>query len=122
MPRPSRSRAWLFTWFSFPPNITDILATIRCEYIVYQEEKCPRTGRHHIQGYIYLRTACSRDAMRTKMPGAHFIKADGSAAKNKIYCTKLKTRVEYGHRGERGEMPTQGVRTDYKTAQADVLV
>lgn len=56
------------------------------EYI-FGEEKCPSTGRLHLQGYINFKTKC-RPLERFEIYGAHWEKCKGTLQQNWVYCTK----------------------------------
>jgi hypothetical protein len=85
-------------------------------YMVYQEEKCPNTGKNHLQGFTIFRQPVRRTTVQ-KLLGydkqLHCEDAKGSNDQCYQYCTKEDTRqsppVEYGIR------PTgTGDRTDLK--------
>ncbi len=135
----TRARAWTFTINNPPLRSAVVLGTMGCNYIVYQEEKGAKNGTTHIQGYVVFNSAKSLNDMRILMPGgAHLEIARGTAAQNRVYCTKEETRVgngikgEYGilyltiegwpdlHAGERGEMPEQGKRVDLEKMKKSI--
>lgn len=59
----ARSRGWCFTIFmkddDNPEEIRDrtIEAYPKAQYIIVGIEKCPSTGRTHLQGYVYFKDA-----------------------------------------------------------------
>lgn len=88
------------------------------DYMVYQLEKCPKTARLHLQGYLHLDKKVRLAAFK-KMPHpwdtAHFEQCKGTPAQNKAYCTKEESRVDGPW--ELGVMPAgQGKRTDLHDA------
>ncbi len=93
--------------------------TIACEYIVYQTEK-GENGTVHIQGYVYFKEAKTMKRIKKDLARAHLMRANGSHASNRDYCTKIKTRVINGITKERGTLPTQGVPTNWPDMLADV--
>ncbi len=118
-----RSRGWCFTWHLGQTTWEAkfrILATITCDYLVWQEEKGSRTEARHIQGYVYFRSANTMRQLKKKLPGARLEKAIGTAPQNKEYCTKARTRLVGGKTDERGAMPAQGARTDITDMMIDI--
>lgn len=84
------------------------------QYAIWQREKCPTTGKLHLQGYVQLVKA--RDMAwikRNLFPTAHLELARGGYEANKEYCSKDDTRDE-GDAGpwEHGTPKAQGARTD----------
>lgn len=117
MPRATQARAWVFT--SFQTGLASELSNKeidngrpRLRYLVFQEEKCPETDRHHLQGYAQFKDPVRFGAFKTWLGDetAHVEKANGSAAQNRNYCTKEETRVNGPW--EIGEATRQGQRTD----------
>ena len=54
---PRRHRAFRFTWFKGKhtwKHIHNVLDTVKCQFIVYQEEICPDTKRRHCQCWVYF--------------------------------------------------------------------
>lgn len=107
-----RSRGWVVVTNN--PIDSDYLAmeTSGAEYWVYQTEIAPTTGTRHIQGYVHFKSARKLATVKRKLPRSNLTPAGGSAAENKVYCTKLDTRAPGGRVGEGGVMPSQGKRSD----------
>lgn len=65
-------------------------------YLVCQEEVCPDTLRPHIQGYIEYRSNQRLVALRESELWSgevvRFVNARGTAAENKVYCSKKESR------------------------------
>lgn len=82
------------------------------EYIHFQEEEAPTTGRHHLQGYVLLR--CRKE---TRWMENHFLPhctykiMRGSIQSNEDYTTKEQTRVEGGMQFTWGERPAEDEET-----------
>lgn len=62
-------------------------------FYVVQIEVCPKTGKHHLQGYIEYKTRKRFDYVKKRLPGAHLETAKGSPDDNVEYCTKTSSRV-----------------------------
>lgn len=109
------SRRYAFTCYrieTFVPA-TDKL-TAKCHYAVWQTERCPTTGRVHIQGFIHMKSPQRYTAIQKLFggPNMSFFDARGTDEQNQTYCTKQRTRIE-GSRGEIGQpVAGQGVRSD----------
>lgn len=120
---PRRSRAFRITWFLGDltwEHIHGVMDDTKCQYMVYQEEISPETGRRHIQGYVYFENGKTLERVRKIFKGADIRLADKKASVNKTYCTKLESRRPGGRTRERGTMPDQGARTDIVDAREDI--
>ncbi|GAC77747.1 replication protein [uncultured marine virus] len=120
---PPRHRGYRFSWFLGKltwNHIYHVIDTVVCDYIVYQEEMCPKTKRRHIQGYVYYANGKTLKRARKIFLGADVRVADQSAKINMEYCTKLKSRIEGGRSRARGTLPDQGARTDIFIALDDI--
>lgn len=58
-------------------------------YFVAGHEKCPTTGRFHLQGYIVFRTERTEFSVRRLIPRAHIEFAKESPEVNTAYCRKF---------------------------------
>lgn len=58
MPKEHKPRArvknWCFTWFDYDEKVLEAMVPERANYLVYQLETCPDTGRAHVQGYLQM--------------------------------------------------------------------
>lgn len=81
-----------------------------CSYWVYQIERCPTTGRLHVQGYAEFSRQVSLNDITGWLPGAHVEPRRGSQAQAREYCMKEDSRVEGPW--EDGEPNQQGMRAD----------
>ncbi len=93
---------------------TQILSDSRVKYFIFQEELCPETGRHHLQGYIELRRTLRFAALKVLLrdPTLHIEERWGERDEARDYCRKEATRI-----GDTIECGTwvpdgQGTRTD----------
>lgn len=111
-----RFRNWCFTEFDNFDELYYKLVEQQMNgsviYTVFQLEKCPETGRKHMQGYITLKNPCGMNWVKKVLTAtAHLIVANGTALENQKYCTKELSRVKGPW--EFGIMPVgQGKRTD----------
>lgn len=81
------------------------------KYFVGQLEAAPTTGKEHLQGYVQLTMPRRLPWLKENLSHtAHWEAARGSAAENKAYCAKSKTRLDGPW--EFGEVPAQGKRND----------
>lgn len=84
-------------------------------YIVGQLERCPTTGRLHVQGYVeYDKMTTLRQAKAHLGQDVHLEKRAGSQADAIRYCTKSETREAEPF--SYGEKAQQGKRNDLKNA------
>lgn len=90
--------------FIMPELFSDLVS-----YFVCQCEKCPLTGKKHIQGYIQLKDKKRLSQLKKIFPGhAHLEIARGSPTANKTYCTKEDSRI--GGPWESGQMTDSGTK------------
>lgn len=76
------------------------------EYLVYQQEQCPSTGRRHFQAYVRFKTRKRLQTVKNLMGSSvHAERARSDASTCIAYCTKLDSRVappkEFGVRPSR---------------------
>jgi len=89
-----RSRA--FSWTYFYDNERDMFATVKklidldYKYLCYGEEKCPDTGRKHLQGYFTFRNAKKLSCLKADFGTFHFEVSKADGFKNKLYCSKTR--------------------------------
>lgn len=83
-----------------------------CNYMVYQQEKCPTTGKLHYQGYVEFKSKTSINRMQ-KMIGCKCRCAvrGGTNQQASDYCKKEDTRVSENFT-EIGIMKLQGRRSE----------
>lgn len=90
--------------------------TEQCLYMVLGKEICPTTGTPHIQGFLYFENprAYPNQKFRAISQGAHDEMTYASPRNNADYCK------EDGDFWEFGEVPSQGARTDWDAAHAQL--
>lgn len=104
-----RSRWFVFTWFHEEPITLDETMV----YLAYGEETCPKTGRDHLQGWVYFKNPRYTFAVR-KAYKCFMKKMMGSIEQNDDYCSKQGRLQEFGRK------PTQGERKDLHQVAADI--
>lgn len=116
MPKSLKERNYIGTVYNWNEDETKTLFRddsnanedgAKLKYAVWQVERCPDTGRLHIQCYVEF-TQPVRVAwvqQRLRIPGAHLEKRMGNRDQAISYCSKESTRVEgpyyFGGRMER---------------------
>lgn len=87
-------RSWCFTSFKVDEFAFPQAYETMIKYLVWQEERCPHTGKEHIQGYVelnrpqrmsWLKIAFNDNAM-------HIEKRKGSRKQARDYCMKTDSR------------------------------
>lgn len=110
-----RSRAWVLTINNYQEkDILEIKGLKGIVYYIVGQEIAPRTGTPHLQIYLHYKNATKFQTLKKKFPTAHIQPAKGTAAQNKVYCSKESVLLEYG------DLPKQGKRTDIEEVR-DVL-
>lgn len=113
----SQSKSWTFTIYNHDEKSVDDLESkcATCDLLCFQEEKCPESGRLHLQGYVRFSTNKRLRAVKSWLgaDGAHCEVAKGSPRENLVYCTKDESatgefRFQHGDFDKGG----QGDRTD----------
>lgn len=89
LPRLPASKTWTFTLFyEHLISISEFKELIGSDgYYIFGVEKCPTTGKKHLQGYIVFHKKC-RPLEKIKMKEIHWEKAKGNKEQNTRYCTK----------------------------------
>lgn len=108
----TKGRAWTFTLFQLDAFQEEKLKrTASLLYMVWQQEKCPKTERMHYQGYVHFQNPRTLRGVRRLIGGnPHLEIARGTPQQNKDYCTKAETREDGPW--EFGTIPKQGNRVD----------
>jgi len=121
----SRAHHWCFTLYgdydvSKDEDPVSLYDSSQMEYIVYQLERCPKTQKLHIQGFVsYLKQLRMKKAKDLIHSTAHMEVARGSHKQAADYCKKSDTNVKGPW--EYGTPPVgKGARTDLKTAVAAI--
>lgn len=115
-------RNWVFTSYDLE-NFKVPDEDPRFRYCVYQAERCPDTGRVHLQGYIEFNKAIAFGAVKQLMgdPAIHLEARRGTRAEARAYCMKAESRyadpVEFGTWTGASD---QGARTDLNEARLKI--
>lgn len=118
-------KRWCFTTWKGDPVWNKLIM----QYIVWQYERCPKTDKLHCQGYCEFKEGVRMSRVKFWLgadhsdggASIHLTKAAGSAAENKIYCTKSDSRVAEGEEHGEPAKREQGRRTDLEGLRADAL-
>lgn len=107
---------WLCEWHAcdMPPQI---------KFLIGQLEKCPESGRLHVQGYVELHNGCEIPAVQQMLDlgKSHMEKRRKTSAEAAAYCEKEESWVAGSQRVCRGERSQQGKRTDLSAMAAMVM-
>jgi len=107
-----RSKAWCFTFNNYTEEDLEVLKA-KGDYGIIGRELAPTTGTPHLQGYIHWKNKMRLSTLRKINKKISWRAAKGSAAQNKIYCTKEdKEPIEWG------TIPEQGKRNDIEQTRA----
>lgn len=80
-------------------------------YMIYQLEKCPTTGRLHLQMFIQFKNQVRVATLQGVFPGCHAELCRASEKDNERYCSKCDTRL--AGPWTYGTKTSQGKRTDW---------
>lgn len=86
--------------------------------LVYQQEKCPESGRLHIQGYVEFNKPIRLNRVKNIFgdPGLHLESRKGTSAQAIAYCEKSESYDDSGIRMRYGDFKKeQGARNDLST-------
>lgn len=122
-----QSYRWCFT-YNFdqsldPKSKEPTYDSSKVQYLIYQLEKCPTTGRLHWQGYAeFLTKRTIKGAQEILgIPGAHMAVARGTAKDNNDYCSKDRTKIEGTFKEFGKAAPGQGYRADLAKVQEQII-
>lgn len=127
---PSReqpSRHFCFTDYQESSFIQYQSAIDGINYHICQIEKCPETGRLHVQGYLQTVKPMRLRGVQTLLSSpVHLAKPFGSLEQNRIYCTEENTKRKgflprVAGPWEIGTPRTQGQRTDLEEVRDMIL-
>lgn len=132
-----RSRRWSITVFipeeekEPQANWKELLASLtsfhpeKLECLAAQLERCPKTGKLHIQAALVWKTRLQLNTLKSKVlrnESAHCEISKASLRANYDYCTKTETRVEGTEPLILGDWTTkQGKRSDLVRAADDAV-
>lgn len=116
-----RNRGWCFTIFvpegtshGYPVYAQEL--TLKSQYWSAQLERCEKTGKLHIQGFVYFKNPRTLAGLKKLHKTAHFESMRGTVDQAIAYTQKEDTRVAGPDFA--GERPSQGKRTDIDSAVA----
>lgn len=108
-----------------PEEIEEIksieLGTKSLKYILFQHERCPTTGRQHLQGFLQVKNKQTIKSIQELLnrKDTHIEICAGSAGQNVEYCTKLLSKD--GEAFQKGTPPKgKGQRSDLADALLEV--
>lgn len=107
-----RAKFWIFTSYEDEPPLYD---KDNHNYLTYQKEQCPTTGKSHWQGYVEHVRSCNLRTVQGGL-GSTTIHCEPSRSSAAIdYCHKQETRIEgpfeYGRRPDKNRNK-RGSRSD----------
>lgn len=110
----SRAKRWCFTLNNPAKGLDEIsFNDDEMDYLVYQLE-AGASGTPHLQGYVEFKKQQRLTWLITNVGQAHWTVSKGTAAQNKVYCTKEEGRLdgprEYGEASTTRQKP--GKRND----------
>jgi len=116
-----QDEGWCFTIFNGAEGITLPPVNDKVSYYVCQLEKCPDTGRIHLQGYMQFKSRRRYESVAEFWGvDCHAAPAYGSDIHNHAYCTKDDSRV--GGPWEKGtRRPMPGRRAETKITLDDLI-
>jgi len=103
----SKHRDWCFTAYHDLQEF-DLIDYDKIQYLIYQEEECPTTKRHHWQGYVEFKDVMRRNEVKKALgePSAHCEPRAGTQQQALMYCKKSETRISepiiFGHPKRQG--------------------
>ena len=77
----------------------------KAKYLIVGKEKCPSTGNKHLQGYIYFKSARTRESVQKYLNFGtpHVEIANGSPEQNKKYFDLIVQQIEENQEQNEGE-------------------
>lgn len=114
-----RLRDVCFTCYDVSDRSRERLLALPCRFVVFQLEKCPRTGREHFQGFIQLERQMRFNAVKQLLPGCHLERRRGTPEQAAAYCRKAESRMSGPW--EAGAME-QGKRNDLIACRDAILL
>lgn len=87
------AKHWVFTVFADEVSFFD---SDKVQYCIFGNEKCPKTGRWHKQGYVCLKKKSKLSALKKFDKTAHFEVKRGTVLEAIEYCKKDGDYYEFG--------------------------
>lgn len=107
-----------FTCYDLENHETKLLNNDKFTYIIYQEEECPSTHRHHLQGYIEFEQMRFNTLKNILPTGTHIEPRKGTQEQAIAYCMKLESHINGPW--TKGEPKKQGKRNDLIAFRDDI--
>lgn len=82
-----------FTCYDLNNHEIQLLNNENFTYIIYQEEECPTTQRHHLQGYCEFKESRFNTVKSWLPTGTHFEPRKGTQEQAIAYCMKLESQI-----------------------------
>lgn len=102
-----QKKHWCLTSYAdnFPDMVHKLWNDETLSYAVFQEEKCPQTGRRHWQAFLSFAKKLRLTGVKKYFPNEHIEAMSGTPAECRAYCTKEATRLPGGRQVELGLLP-----------------
>lgn len=121
------SRVWRFPYFTtktdqeFKDTLEDLLGQGILKKYVFQRERCPTTGKEHLQSFVRFSKPHKWTSVQTMLDigEAHLDTCERSDEANYRYCTKAETRIGTPEMGGDWD-DQQGSRSDLKRVKRDL--
>lgn len=84
------SRHWMFTSYQ---DVAPVWNPVEMTYLVYQQEKCPTSGRVHWQSYVIFGKRKRLSGVKALLGNVHCEIARSSPQTCLAYCSKVDTRL-----------------------------
>jgi len=91
-------------------SVQDGLDRLGSQYSIFQEERCPDSGKNHFQGYARFAKRVAFNAIKAKFPTMHLERCKGNELSNIAYCSKSASRL--AGPWEKGNRAAPGKRND----------
>lgn len=115
-PKQKINRDYMFTSYDLTWNPEEHAEHLA--YCSWQLEKCPTSGRTHIQGYAEFKKKVEWSVVKQVFGKAHVDERRGTQKQAIEYTCKEESQIEPGW--EWGSMHKQGARNDLKVVQIDL--
>lgn len=115
----NRLRNFCFTSYSVENHTEHFKLNDIFSYMIYSIEECPKTKKHHIQGYAECLTQTRFTTVQAHLPtGTHIEKRLGTQEQAISYCMKMESHIEGPF--ILGKAHTQGKRNDIQQFVDDI--
>jgi len=91
-----RYRSWAFTYFVNGSEEDVLYKVVPCQYMVFGYEKCPTTGKDHLQGTVVFTDAKTFSAAKKSLFGSPHLSVVKNLEKSIAYCKKGGSFFEKG--------------------------